>query len=354
MVAHEKGKVGSGMRAAVVTESGTFSWEDRPEPRAVPGTAVIRPLFVGICGTDLHGFRGGNPFLSLPRVFGHEVVAEVVEAPGGDSSFSPGDSVVVNPMLTCGRCYPCRIGRRNCCVEMRVVGVHIDGGLQEKLALPTALLHHWPAHIPVVHGALCEPLSVGLQAVRRGGVRSDDRVVIIGAGTIGLAVLLMAKHAGATVLITDTHANRLRAAESLGADRTVNVSQEADGAAVAEFTDGEGASVVIEAAGLAKTVEHSVDLVSAAGRVVILGITNQPVRLPAGAFIRKEIDFRASRLNADLFPRVLEMLERGTIQPSPIITHHFAFARVREAFGFAESRPGEAIKIVVQMTEDVG
>lgn len=337
------------MRAAVVTEFGKLEWQDRPEPQPAPGHALIRPLTVGICGTDVHGFRGDNPFLRLPRVFGHEIVAEVLQVAEESSQLQSGKTVVVNPMITCGRCRPCRIGRRNCCVRMQVVGVHVDGGFQERLALPVSMLHPWPSTLPVWLGALCEPLSIGLQAVRRGQVEPGDRVVILGAGPIGLAVLLMAKRVGAQVLITDRYPRRLHTAMQLGANEIVDVAQRSAKEAVDRFTDGEGASVVIEATGVPAAIEASVDLVAAAGRVVVLGITTEKVTFAARVFVQKEIDFRGSRLNADLFPEVIHLLASGNVDPRPMVSHRLPFSDLATAFDLAETKPDQTLKILIDL-----
>ncbi|MFQ5808728.1 MAG: zinc-binding alcohol dehydrogenase family protein [Armatimonadota bacterium] len=342
------------MRSLMAEEPGklVLTEADRPTPGA--GEVVVRVHAVGICGSDVHIHHGNLVFVTYPRVPGHELSGVVAGIGAGVDGFAEGDRVAVNPTLSCGECYPCSIGRGNCCVDVQCLGVHCDGAFREYLSVAAGNVHDIPDDMSFETGALIEPLSIGLQATQRGRVAAEDTVAIIGAGTIGLCALQQAKVEGATVAISDACESRLKLAESLGADLVVDVREQDFVEAVQEWTRGrggpqaDGANVVIEAVGVPETLRQTLDLVSAAGRVVVLGIIGEDVALPASVFIRKELDFLGSRMNADLFPAVIRRLSERKLQPEPIITHTFAFDDVLDAFELASKGPDEALKILVK------
>ncbi|MFQ6133527.1 MAG: zinc-binding dehydrogenase, partial [Armatimonadota bacterium] len=233
------------------------------------------------------------------------------------------------------------------CVEVKCIGVHVDGGMCEYLAVPVEQVHRLPDDFDLHLAACIEPLGIGLQGCRRGRVSEGETVAIIGAGTIGLAALQMALALGARAAISDALPSRLELAKNYGAELTVNVREQDFTAAVAEWSQGEGANVVIEAVGSAPTIRQSLELVSAAGRVVLLGVLGEDVPLLASEFVKKEMDFLGSRMNANLFPQVIEMLAAGKVDPAPMITHKFPLTEAAAAFELAAERPEEALKVLL-------
>jgi len=217
----------------------------------------------------------------------------------------------------------------------------------EYLAVPIEQVHRLPDDMDLRLAACIEPLSIGLQACRRGRVKQGETVAIIGAGTIGLAALHMAVALGAHVAISDALQPRLDLARGFGAEVTVNVQEEDFGRAVAQWSGGEGANVVIEAVGSAATIRQSLELVSAAGRVVLVGWLWEDVPLPASEFVKKEIDFLGSRMNANLFPQVIEMLAAGKVNPALMITHEFPLSEAKAAFELASGQPEAAVKVLL-------
>ncbi|MBI2298556.1 MAG: alcohol dehydrogenase catalytic domain-containing protein [Armatimonadetes bacterium] len=336
------------MIGARLTAPGRLEIVDLPPVEPAPGDALVRLHTAGICGTDLHSFHGRNPLLSLPRVLGHELAGTVA---GGDTDLPPGTPVVIDPRLTCGACRPCRIGRSNCCEAMRVLGVHVDGGFRGEIAVPTERLHVLPAGVSLELGALVEPLSIGANAVLRGGVTAGDTVLVQGAGAIGLAALLLARAAGAWVVSSDPIPARRELALRLGAGAAVDPHAEDEGARVLELTGGEGAAVVIEATGRVDVLRRALDHVAAAGVVVTLLISPEALSLPVTEYlVKKELDLRGSRLNRDLFPRVIELLANGVIDPSPMITQRYPLADAPAAMAFASEHPGEACKVLLRVS----
>lgn len=196
----------------VTVEPGRLELQLGSDPVAVSGEAVIAVQAVGICGSDLHLFAGDHPYARFPNVQGHEFAGRIVALPDDDGGrWRIGDRVAIEPLMTCGVCLPCRRGRRNCCTRMETLGVHRDGGLAERIAVPLALLHAI-GDLSAELGALVEPVSIGLHAVSRGAPTGGDRAVILGAGPIGLAILLALRDRDVDTLVVDKLANRLMVA----------------------------------------------------------------------------------------------------------------------------------------------
>lgn len=218
------------MRALVLKEPLSIAAGECPdlnsEPR--PGCALIRVRSIGVCGSDLHAFRGHHPFVTYPRVLGHELGCEVLAIGANDRGISVGDHVCVEPLLTCGKCYPCRQGRYNCCVNIKVLGIHTDGGMTERIEVPVERLHKPKIDLSYDELALCETLSIGVQAVKRGGVVSGQNVVVVGAGPIGLGAMIAARAKGAKVLVIDPIELNRKTALEMGADAVVDPSHEDD------------------------------------------------------------------------------------------------------------------------------
>lgn len=337
------------MKAIVLQEPGRFALEELPVPRAEDGHVVVRVRAVGICGSDLHAYNGAQPFFEYPQVPGHEICGIVHELPGRAGDLQPGDHVVIDPTIPCGRCYACGIGRYNCCPNLRVIGVHTSGGLAEFVSVPQQNVYSLPHDIPFEVGALVEPLAVGVQANERGRISEGETVVIIGAGMIGLAVLMVARARGARTLIADMRAARLEKAVQIRADAVVDV-READLAdEVRDFTGGEGANVVVEAVGSVETVRSALDLVSPGGRIVILGLCPDSVPLPVTLLVRKETELIASRLNAGRFPDVIGMLIDGRLAPAPVITHRVSLEEVDPTFRMLSAPDSSAVKAIVEL-----
>lgn len=342
------------MRAVVLTEPYRFSTVERDRPTPAPGEALLRVRAVGICGSDLHAYHGRQPFLTYPRVLGHEVAAEVValgesaQAEAISRGISIGSRVCVDLVINCGTCYPCRVGRPNCCVNIQVMGVHVDGGFADYLTAPISRLYPIPDEISDDEAALIEPLTIGCQAIGRGEVAAGETVLVIGAGPIGLVSLLAAKARGARIIISDLIDSRLALARKLGAEKTVNTSTENLLEAVTAFTHGEGANVVVEAVGIPATVLSSIEAVSSAGRVVLLGLGQRPVEIVPTTLIRKEIDIRASRMNSRRFPEALDLVARARLPLADLITHRMSLAEASQAFELLSAKPDETCKIVLR------
>lgn len=308
------------MRAAIFDAPGDIRIADAPKPVPGHGEALVRVKAAGLCAGDLYIFTGKNPYVSYPRIGCHEI-AGTVEAYGeGASGPGPGARVVVDPFIGCGKCYPCRIGKRNCCANLTIVGVHREGGFADFVAVPASNLVPVPDNVSAFEASFAEPVAIGVQGCRRGMVTSEDTVLVLGAGPIGLAIVEVARARGATVYVTDLSAERLETAAKLGAIPLAG----GDGLLerVLDATDGEGMPVVMEATGAPQAMEQAVDLVAAGGRIVILGLVRKGtgVTFPGLDLTRKEMTILGSRASVDCFPEALQLLASGKIQYPKIAT----------------------------------
>ncbi|MGF2614623.1 zinc-binding alcohol dehydrogenase family protein [Rossellomorea vietnamensis] len=336
------------MKAVQVTGPHQLSIVERDKPVISNNNEVlIKVKMVGICGSDIHIYHGTNPLATLPRVIGHEVTGEVEAVGEKVESIAAGDKVVLEPIEPCGDCYACRSGRGNVCSNLEVYGVHRDGGMQEYIVVPERRVHKVSDELDWKESVLIEPFTIGAQANWRGDVRAGDTVFIMGAGPIGLCCLKVAKSEGATVIISDLNENRLAFAKEWGADYTINASQANVIEAVMDITKQEGANVVIDAVCIPQTFEQSLEIVSAAGRVVVLGFDERPSSISQLPITKKEVTITGSRLQTEQFPRVIEMLNKKTIDPAGMVTQDFPLDQITEAIQLIETNPEEVRKVVI-------
>ncbi|CEH29177.1 alcohol dehydrogenase [Aneurinibacillus migulanus] len=336
------------MRAVQVQKAHELLIQEVEKPRVENTTDVlVKVKRVGICGSDMHIYHGTNPLATLPRVVGHEVAGEVVEVGDDVKTIQVGDHVVVEPIRYCGTCYACRKGRPNVCASLSVFGVHEDGGMREWFVLPEKQIHVVDSSLPWDEIVLAEPYTIGAQAVWRGQVEKGDTVLIQGAGPIGICILKMAKLQGATVMITDLNDERLFFAKENGADIVINASRENIRETVTQWTKGEGVNVVIDAVCLPMTFELSIDVVSPAGTVVVLGFDERPAPISQLPITKKEVTIVGSRLQTNQFPKVVSLLNGRKLTHNGLVTHTFPLEKVQDAFDFVEKYPDKVRKALI-------
>lgn len=320
-----------------------------PEPKA--GEALLSVEVVGLCGSDLHLFTGEHPYARFPQRQGHELSGRVLWLPPDYAgALELGHRVAVEPLSWCGSCLPCRRGRQNCCMRLRVLGAHAPGGLAERIAIRVDSL--FAAHgLDAELAALVEPMSIGVQAVARAGVRERDQVVIFGAGPIGQAILLAAGDQGGDILVVDRLAARLDLARELGAALTVDAAVEDPEKRIAEWTRGEGPVVVFEATGVPSVLRTAVDVVGHSGTVVVVGLSREEVAIPMVDFTRKEISVIGSRNNAGLFGDAVALVERHQAHVRQLISHRFPLDQTQAALEFALGNQATTQKVVINVGE---
>lgn len=314
-----------------------------PEPS--PGDVVIRVDQAGICGSDIHILHGSNPFAVYPRIIGHEFAGTVTALGEGVSGLAIGDHVVVDPVVSCGHCYPCRIGRSNVCANLEVMGVHRDGGFRDHVAVPARNAVPVPADMPFGLAALAEPFSIAANVLDRTGCGPEDTVLIYGAGTVGVTVLQVAKLCGARCIVADIDKARLERATRFGADRVIDSAREKVPAAVRAENDGLGPTLVIDGAGIPALLDEACRVVSPAGRIGLLGFSDAPSNLSQQEVVRKELTIVGSRLNRRLLPRVVEWLAEKRLDPQDMITQVFPAQDAHAAFELIEKEPQRTLKV---------
>lgn len=309
------------------------------------GEVLVRVRRAGICGSDLHIFHGTNPFAKYPRVIGHEFAGEIAAVGPGVSGVSLGDRVVVDPVVACGHCYPCRVGRPNVCANLEVMGVHRDGGFRDRLAVPAANVVP-VGDLPFEVAAMAEPFSIAANVLdRTGGAHASDTVLIYGAGMIGLTVLMAARLEGARCIVTDVDDARLARAAELGAARVINAKRESVPEAMKVENDGLGPSLVIEAAGAPGLVDEAIRLASPAGRIGLLGFTPEPTPIVQQEIVKKELTIAGSRLNRHLLPRVVVWFKTRRIDPRGLVSQVFPARDAEAAFELIQRDPGSTMKV---------
>lgn len=284
---------------------------------------------VGICGTDFHIFEGSHPYLAYPRVMGHELAGEVLSALGG-GAFAPGEHVIINPYISCGACRACLAGKPNCCSAIAVLGVHRNGGMCEEICVPkTNLLAADGLSLDAC--ATVEFLAIGAHAVRRGGVTNADRVLVAGAGPIGLGVAIFAALAGADVSMLDLDVVRLAEACSIAGARHSIAANAGAANEIARLTDGAGYDVVFDATGHPASMEAGFARVAHGGRYVLVSVVNEQVSFSDPEFHKREMTLIGSRnaTNAD-FHTVIAAHKAGKIPLDRIVTHRTELARVAQ------------------------
>lgn len=323
---------------------------DIPEPgKPGPDDALVRVHNVGVCGTDLSGYLGKMPFFSYPRIPGHELGVEVVAVGANVTNVKPGDRCSVEPYINDPNSYASRRGHPNCCEKLQVLGVHCDGGLRPLFNLPARKLHP-STKLQFEQLALVETLAIGCHAVDRGSIQKNETCMVIGAGPIGLAVLEFVKLIGCQIIVVDTQQSRLDfVKKKLGITNLFRPSDKLD-AQLRELCDGHLPDVVIDATGSNMSMAASFNLVASAGRVVYVGITTSDITFKHPPFHRVEGTLLCSRnaLPRD-FTRIIRLIEEGTIDTGPWITHRTPFEQVIEVFpSFTQPETG-VIKAVISV-----
>lgn len=333
------------MKVLTCTVPGHFEYGTLEAPEALPGNSLVRVKRIGVCGTDIHAFEGTQPYFSYPRVLGHELACEFVE--GDAEGFEPGEHVTLIPYYYCGTCIACRNGKTNCCQSIKVAGVHIDGGMAEYLSVPSYALVHGKNLSPDAL-ALVEPLSISAHGIRRANVKPGEFVLVNGAGPIGIGVMEFARIAGGKVIVTDVNEKRLRfCREIVKTEYTINALDPDLQRKVADITNGDMPTVIIDATGNQKAINQAFGLMAHGGRYVLIGLQKGEIVVSHPEFHKREGTLMSSRnaTRAD-FEYVIDCLEKKRMDPQTYITHRLDFDEVKDRFaGLFQS--GEVIKAVI-------
>lgn len=324
------------MKQIVLQAPGHFVSRDAPRPLALAGEALVQIRSVGVCGSDFHAFAGRHPEYSYPRVLGHELSGIVVDAPRNGNGIQVGDRCAIEPYVNCGECRACQQGRTNCCEKLRVLGIHVDGGMQAFLSVPFSLLHKSKI-LSLDQLALVETLGIGAHAVVRSQLGSGEQALVIGAGPIGLAVSQFAAAAGASVRVSEKNEWRRTFAERMGFETCADLN-------------GQLADVVFDATGSAGSMGASLQYGVPGARIVYVGLTRENVSIEDPVFHRRELTLYASRNSRAQFPRIIKMIEDSEIDTSLWVTDRMALADVPAHFSELPSK-ATLIKAMVDVEE---
>ncbi len=338
------------VQTIVLREPEAFERHDTATPASPGGgQARVRVERVGVCGTDLHAFRGRQPFFDYPRILGHELGVTVVEVGPGVTDVNVGDRCAVEPYLTCGSCIACRRGKTNCCTQLQCLGVHTDGGMREEILLPAAKLHR-SDELETSQLALVETLGIGAHAVDRATIEPDEKVLVIGAGPIGLSVVQFATVAGARVGLLELAPSRMTFAHAQFEVERGFSDLDTALEEVMDWTDGDLPTVVFDATGNPRSMAGAFRFVANGGRLVFVGLVQDDITFNDPEFHRRETTLLATRNSrAEDFRRIIELMESGRVDTSPWITHRATYATFVEAFpGWLKPEAG-VVKAMLEM-----
>jgi 2-desacetyl-2-hydroxyethyl bacteriochlorophyllide A dehydrogenase len=328
------------VRAAIITEPGTVTVGDRPEPTPTPDGVVVRVGACGICGTDLHIADGEFPPSPYPLVPGHEFAGTVTavgeRAPGG---LRPGDRVAVDPSLFCGHCGYCRAGRGNLCANWGAIGDTVDGAFSEYVAVPAANCYRMPDSMSMREGALVEPLSCAVHGVRRIGVEVGERFLVVGAGTMGLLLQQLLQRSGARVSVVDRNTRRLGIAAELGAEATATDVTE---------LGGDGFDAAVDVTGAPPAIEAAFTSLRRGGRLLIFGVADEAARVSLSPFrvYNDEITIVGSMAVLNSFGEAVDLIASGAVRTAPLLTDALPLEEFPEALAMMRAGTGVKVQVV--------
>jgi 2-desacetyl-2-hydroxyethyl bacteriochlorophyllide A dehydrogenase len=330
-------------------QPGTFEYKNIAPPVLQTGHAIIRIKRIGICGTDLHAYEGTQPYFTYPRVLGHELAGDLIEADGADG-FMPGEQVTFIPYFNCGECVACRNGKPNCCVNIKVCGVHIDGGMAEYLSVPSYSLVKSQG-LGYDELALIEPLAIGAHGIRRAGIQQGEFVLVIGAGPIGLGAMEFARIAGGNVIALDINESRLEFCKNnLHIGHTINARTTDVLTALKQITNGDMPTVVIDATGNLNAIVNAFQYMAHGGRYVLIGLQKGDITFSHPEFHKREATLMSSR-NATRhdFEHVITSIKQREIDPLAYITHRVSFDQLANEFQNWLNPASGVIKAMVEV-----
>jgi len=340
------------MESIKVIAPGELLVDTLPAPDPAAGEVRVKVGYAGICGSDLHIYHGSHPFVKYPRIIGHEF-AGVIDAVGAGVNVAKiGQRVSVDPVVSCGHCYPCSIGRSNICHNLQVVGVHLEGGFSEFCCVPEQLAFLLPDSVDDVSAAMVEPFSIAANMLNRTGANARDTALVYGAGPIGLTLVQVLKgvYGVKQLIVVDRLDSRLQGALESGADVVVNNS-EID---LATWLQQQQLSptLIIDAACHPAIFAEATRIAAPAGRIGLMGFPAETSEVVQRFLNAKELTIYASRLNNKLFPAVIDWMASGKIQPHKLISHHFNFHEIQQALDLFETNPMACCKVLLKFSKD--
>lgn len=339
------------MKAIVISKPGEIEIREVAMPEVKEGEALLKVKYVGICGADVASFTGNQPFTTYPRIPGHEFSAEIVTIPENDRGLKAGDIVTCNPYFNCGECYSCKRGFVNCCTDNQTMGVQRDGAFCEYIAMPVERIYDGKG-LSAKELALIEPFSISQHAVSRAEIKKTDRVLIVGAGPIGLFALLAAKHRCAEIAVADVLDNRLELAKQYGAAAVVNTREKSLEEFTREFTDGNGFDVCIEACGAPETFLGCIESAAFAANIILIGNGKRETTFNHSVLLKKELNIHGSRnaMKQDFLDNI-DAVACGRADVLKMVSGVYGMSEALDAFKALSNNDGTLAKLLIKIGE---
>ncbi len=335
------------MRAVQILKPGELRLLDIPKPEIDPhNNVLVRMTAAGICGSDIGIYHGTNAAATYPRIIGHEMVGVLEETGEGVKKLKPGDRVIINQVISCGTCYPCRIGRGNVCDHLQVRGVHTDGGYRDYIAVPEDDCYLLPDELKDADAVMIEPTTIAIQACSRAELKEEDVLLIMGAGALGSTILKIARLTCSNIIVADIVDGKLEEARKNGASYTINTGKEDLEEMVKQYTGGRGTTVSIDAVCLKDSLMNLLKVTGNAGRVMTMGFSTAATEVNQFLITSKELDVRGSRLQNRMFGKAIELIREGKLDLNGSVSHTFPIEQAQEAFDFSDTHDPSIRKIV--------
>lgn len=336
------------MKSVMIEEPYELTITEIDMPKVRKGEALLKIKYCGICGADVASYKGNQPFTTYPRIPGHEFSAEIIEIPENDRNLKKGDIVTCNPYFNCGVCYSCRRGNVNCCEDNQTMGVQRDGSFCEYIAMPVDRIVHGKG-LSAKQLALIEPFTISYHASKRADIKEKDKVLIVGAGPIGLFALISAKLKGAEVYIADILDGRLEMALEYGADGVINTNKQKLAERTAEITNNCGFDVCIEACGLPETFIDCIECAAFAANVILIGNGKKETTFLHSVILKKELNIFGSRNSyTDDFKEIVDIVAAGKVDIMKMVSAVYPVNKADEAFKALAENDGSLAKVLVE------
>ena len=334
------------MKALRVEEPNIISIIEVDEPELVNSQDILIDVkAAGICGSDVSIYGGKSPVATYPRIIGHEITGIVTRIGKDVMRFKLGDHVIVKQTESCGICYACTHGRENVCKDLKVRGVNIDGGYQEKLIVPEKSAYKISESLDLKTAVMIEPFTIAFQACTRGRLIEDDTLLVYGAGALGTSVIQVAKSFGCKIIAIDIDQEKMEQALQMGADIALNGKDSDIREQILRSSDDYGPTICIDTVCNPRSFEFLLDIIGNAGRLVLMGFDTRPSEIPQFKITAREIDVIGSRLQSGNFEKVIKLFEEKKIDPAPMISHIFPYTEIHKAFDVIST--GKFKKIVL-------
>lgn len=337
------------MKTVLINKPFEIAVTDTSKPEVKDGEALLKILYCGICGADVASYTGNQPFTTYPRIPGHEFSAEIVSIPENDRGLKPGDVVTANPYFNCGECYSCRRGFVNCCTDNKTMGVQRDGSFCEYVAMPVERIYEGKG-LNAKELALVEPFTISYHAVNRAPVKAGDKVLVVGAGPIGLFALIAAINKGAEVYVADILDGRLEKALDFGAKGVINSAKTDIKEEAMKITGGDGFDCCIEACGQSVTFLNCIDCCAFAGKIILIGNGKKETTFLHSILLKKELNVYGSRNSYPSdFKDVIDLISSGKVDVLKMVSDIYPMDRADEAFKALANNKGDLCKVLVKI-----